>query len=320
MNRRTRQQRYSERLRNALEGWGAAHLRCSVEALGRLHRRWVASLLTAVVIGITLALPAGLYVLVDNLDELTYSWKDSVQVSLYLQQSVSNHSGKQLARQVSIHEHVSDVRYISPAEGLAAFKRASDFGPALAALSGNPLPPVIVVTPESDLARSQVTALVDELRALPGVHQAQLDQAWLRRLYAILAVLERGAWVIGLLLAGAVLFIVGNTIRLDIENRREEIEVMKLIGASDAFIRRPFLYSGAWYGFAGAVLALILLGVCFAALSTPLQALTRSYDGAFELTGLGWAGSFWLIVAGIALGWSGCALTVTRRLRAIEPG
>src|SRR5699024_3979773 len=163
--------------------------------------------------------------------------------------------------------------------------------------------------------RTHATALVKQPRELHGVQRAELDQAWLRRLQAILAVLERAAWVIGLLLSAAVVFIVGNTIRLDIENRREEIEVMKLIGASDAFIRRPFLYSGAWYGLAGAVFALILLGVCFLALAAPLGALTHSYNGVFELDGLGWSGSFWLIAGGVALGWCGCALTISRRLR-----
>lgn len=320
MTPRLSNRRHSTPLTAALKGWGASHLRCLIEALGRLHRRWLASLLTAIVIGITLAMPAGLYILVKNLDGLTYSWKTSVQVSVYLQQSVNDHRGKQLARQIGARDHVVDVRYISPAEGLAVFKQASGFGDALAALPGNPLPPVIAVTPEADLPAAQITDMLSALRKMPEVDRAELDQAWLQRLYAILSVLERSAWVIGILLACAVIFIVGNTIRLDIENRREEIEVMKLIGASDAFIRRPFLYSGIWYGFAGAVLALILLGICLLALSAPLSDLTRSYGDAFALSGLGWSGSFWLLVAGIALGWSGCALTVNRRLSAIEPG
>ncbi len=318
-----RNRRASTPLELQLQGWASAHLRCLVEALGRLHRRWLASLLTAMVIGIALALPAGLYVLVKNLDTLSYSWKSTVQATLYLQQSaddrVDDGVGEQLAQRLAERETIADTRYISPAEGLAEFKQASGFGAALDALPGNPLPPVVVVTPQPDLPRADIQHLLGELRAQPGVERAQLDQAWLQRLYAIVALFERAAWVIGLLLAAAVIFIVGNTIRLDIENRREEIEVMKLIGASNAFIRRPFLYSGFWYGLSGAVLALVLLGVCFYALSGPLGALTRSYDGALTLTGLGWAGSFWLVVAGIGLGWAGCALTVNQRLQAIEP-
>ncbi|HLQ85634.1 MAG TPA: permease-like cell division protein FtsX [Salinisphaeraceae bacterium] len=312
--------RHSSRLQTALEGWAAAHLRCLVEALGRMHRRWLASLLTVLVIGITLALPAGLYVMMKNLEGLTYSWKSSVQISVYLQRAVDDYSGRDLAQQIGAHEHVEAVEYISPQEGLAAFKQTSDFGDALAALPGNPLPPVIAVTPDPNLPRATISSLLEELRAYSSVEQAELDQAWLQRLHAILALLHRAAWVIGLLLAGAVIFIVGNTIRLDIENRREEIEVMKRIGASDAFIRRPFLYSGAWYGFSGALTALILLGICFLALAGPLGDLTHSYGDAFQLRGLGWAGSFKLIVIGVALGWGGCAITVSRRLQHIEPG
>src|SRR5699024_3181795 len=296
------------------------HLRCLVDALGRLHRRWLASLLTTIVIGITLALPAGLYVLAKNLNQLSYRWETSVQISMYLQQTIGAHNAHELAERIGARDGVREVRYISAEQGLESFRQASGLGEALDALPANPLPPVLVVTPAPDLSYARTTELRDELRQLSGVDRAELDQDWLRRLRAILAVFERSAWVIGLLLAGAVIFIVGNTIRLDIENRREEIEVMKLVGASDAFIRRPFLYTGFWYGLAGALLALLLLGLCFLALAEPLAALTRSYDGAFRLSGLGWSGCCSLLAIGIALGWSGCALTLNRRLRAIEPG
>lgn len=320
MKASVRNQRHQAALRVALQGWATGHLRCFIEAFGRLLHSWVASLLTALVIGITLALPAGLYITVKNLDGLTYSWKTSVQVSLYLKQSVADHGARQLATRVANNPAVAAVDYISPAEGLASFRQASGLSAALAALPGNPLPPVIAVTPDPDLSHVQITTLVAELQKLPGVDRAELDQAWLRRLNAILALLERTAWVIGLLLSAAVIFIVGNTIRLDIENRREEIEVMKLIGATDPFIRRPFLYSGVWYGLAGAVFALLLLGACRLALAAPLTALMHSYNSAFDLAGLGAGGTLWLIVGGMVLGWSGCALTVNRQLRAIEPG
>lgn len=319
MKRTTGNKRNSTALQALAKGWAASHARCCVEALGRLQRSWLTSLLTVLVIGITLALPAGLYVTVKNLDDLTYSWKTSVQISLYLQQSVTDAGARQMAQRIGRRDQVSAVDYISPAEGLATFSKTADFGDALTALPGNPLPPVIAVTPQTDLPQDQMSALLAQLRELPGVDRAALDQAWLRRLHAILSLLERTAWVIGLILAAAVIFIVGNTIRLDIENRREEIEVMKLIGANDAFIRRPFLYSGVWYGLLGAIVALILLASCLLALAGPLGALLRSYNGALNFSGLGWDGSFWLLADGVALGWSGCALTVNRRLRAIEP-
>ncbi|MAS09983.1 permease-like cell division protein FtsX [Salinisphaera sp.] len=301
------------------QGWASAHARCLIESLGRLHRRWVASLLTTFVIGIALALPAGLYVLMTNLDTLSQSWHRAVQASLYLEDSVDTARGEALAEKIAGRDSVAETRFISAQAGLEQFRESSGFGAALDALEDNPLPAVIVVTPRPEMPRAEVGELLVDLESQSGVARAELDQAWLARLYAILSVIERSAWVIGLLLSVAVLFIVGNTIRLDIENRREEIEVMKLLGASDAFIRRPFLYSGFWYGLVGAILALLLLGACFIALAEPLGALTRSYDGALALHGLSFKGVLVMLGTGVGLGWAGCALTVNRRLAAIEP-
>lgn len=313
-------QRDQKTLAAPAQSWTGAHARCLIESLGRMHRRWLASLLTALVIGIALALPTGLYILVKNLNSLSHSWQSSIQATLYLADGTTQGAGEALAEQVAERDDVESTRFISAAEGLREFRESSGFGAALDALPDNPLPAVIVVTPRADMPRAPVTELLDTLGQESGVARAELDQAWLKRLYAIVSLIERAAWVIGLLLAAAVVFIVGNTIRLDIENRREEIEVMKLLGASNAFIRRPFLYSGFWYGLSGALLALCLLGACFLALAEPLATLTRSYDGALDLAGLGWRGAFGLLATGIALGWAGCALTVNRRLAAIEPG
>jgi len=284
-----------------------------------MHRRWVASLLTALVIGIALALPTGLYVLVQNLESLSQGWQRAVQASLYLESDTTADQGRRLAADIQRRDQVASTRFVSADEGLAEFRKASGFGNALDALADNPLPAVIVVVPKSGLPKAAIGELISALGQLPRVARAELDQAWLSRLYAIVALIERAAWVIGLLLAAAVLFIVGNTIRLDIENRREEIEVMKLLGASDAFIRRPFLYSGFWYGLIGAIFALILLAACFIGLGGPLSELTRSYDGALDIHGLGFAGVFGVLLTGIALGWAGCVITVNRRLAAIEP-
>ncbi|GAB3681084.1 permease-like cell division protein FtsX [Salinisphaera aquimarina] len=306
-------------LASPTQGWLGSHARCLIESLGRLHRRWLASLLTALVIGISLALPTGLYVLVNNLDTLSQSWQRAVQASLYLDDDFNSNDGESLARRIAARDDVDGAHFVSADAGLAEFRKASGFGSALDALADNPLPAVVVVTPRPGLPSAAVGQLLDTLRQQPGVARAELDQAWLSRLYAILSLIERAAWVIGLLLAAAVLFIVGNTIRLDIENRREEIEVMKLLGASDAFIRRPFLYSGFWYGLIGAVLGLLLLAVCFVALADPLTTLTRSYDGALAVHGLGIGGVFTVLGVGIGLGWAGCVLTVNRRLAAIEP-
>ncbi|KEZ79203.1 permease-like cell division protein FtsX [Salinisphaera hydrothermalis] len=305
--------------RGRLAAWAASHARCLLESLGRLHRRWVASLLTVLVIGIALALPAGLYVLVKNLDTLASSWHQSVRISLYLKQDVSADSGQRLADDLAGENGISSTQFISADEGLRQFKQASSFGAALDALGSNPLPGVIEVTPKASLPPAAVGQLVDQLSKRRQVDHAALDQAWLRRLTAILALISRASWVIGALLSAAVLFIVGNTIRLDIENRRQEIEVMKLLGAGDAFIRRPFLYSGVWYGLLGAIVAIMVLVACYMALGGPLSTLTASYQGGLSLTGLSLRESAGLLAIGIALGWAGCAITVNRQLAAIEP-
>lgn len=305
--------------RGRLRSWAASHARCLLESLGRLHRRWVASLLTVLVIGIALALPTGLYILVKNLDTLASSWHQSVRISLYLKQDVSSDKGQQLADDLAGQADISATQFISADEGLRQFKRASSFGAALDALGSNPLPGVIEVTPKAELPPAAVGQLVDKLSQRSAVDHAALDQAWLRRLTAILALISRASWVIGALLSAAVVFIVGNTIRLDIENRRHEIEVMKLLGASNAFIRRPFLYSGVWYGLLGAIVAVVVLAACYIALGGPLSTLTASYDGGLGLEGLNLNEGLLLLAIGIALGWLGCIITVNRQLSAIEP-
>lgn len=305
--------------RGRVASWAASHARCLLESLGRLHRRWVASLLTILVIGIALALPTGLYILVKNLDTLASSWHQSVRISLYLQSDVSADTGQKLADDLAGKSSISATRFISADEGLRQFKKTSHFGAALDALGSNPLPGVIEVTPEAALDPSAAGDLVDRLSGHDHVDHAALDQAWLRRLSAILDLISRAAWVIGVLLSAAVLFIVGNTIRLDIENRRQEIEVMKLLGASDAFIRRPFLYSGVWYGLLGAIVALFVLGACYLALETPLATLISSYGGELAVRGLHASEAGLLLAIGVALGWIGCAITVNRRLAAIVP-
>lgn len=296
------------------------HARDLVDSLGRIWRAPVASLLTASVIGITLVLPAALHLVFSNLDALSYSWEGAVRASLFLSDDLNEAEGRRLTERIAARDGVAAADYISRADALAEFRKLSGLGPALDALEENPLPAVIVVHPANTDDADRIAALVDELADAPGVARAQLDQAWLRRLYAILDVAQRGATLLAVLLACAVLFIVGNTIRLDIENRRDEIEVMKLVGAPDAFIRRPFLYSGFWYGLGGGLLAWLLLSLCLIALAGPVRELAGLYGSNAQLQGLGARGSLLLVSLGVALGWLGSAVTVNHRLRAIEPG
>lgn len=295
------------------------HTRVFFFSLGKLGRNPVGTLLTALVIGVALALPAGMHVLTQNLSKISYSWQDSLQLSLFLKDSVSAERGAALAREVRDRPGVQATHYISREQSLEEFRAQSGFGDALDVLRDNPLPAVIAVTPERGRNKLQVEVLLGELTRLPEVDLAKLDQKWLERLYAILGIIDRAVFIVGLLLGIAVVVTVGNTIRLDIEARREEISVMKLIGAPDSFIRRPFLYTGFWYGLGGSIFALILVLTGTLALSGPSETLASLYDSSFTLSGLSFGSSLLLLGIGVILGWIGAWITVWRHLADIQP-
>ncbi len=296
-----------------------AHAHVFFFTLGRLYRKPVGTLLTAAVIGITLALPAGLHVLLKNLNAISYSWEGTLQASLFLEDSVSRARGELLTREIAAQPGIESARYISREQSLAEFKELSGFGQALDLLDENPLPAVIVVVPRRDLGPDAIEQLIGELGARPEVEYAKLDQKWLQRLYSILAIIERGILLIAGVLALAVIVTVGNTIRLDIEARRDEIVVMKLVGAPDAFIRRPFLYTGFWYGMTGAVIAWLLVSLAMLALAGPTARLSGLYDSSFSLHGLSFGSTLLMFGCGVSLGLAGAFWTVSRHLSRIEP-
>lgn len=304
---------------NFLSRLAQDHLRVLFFSLGKIGRAPLGAALTALVIGIALALPAGLHVLTRNLAAVGYSWQESLQISLFLKDSVAREQGATLARELQAEPAIARALYISREQALNEFRAQSGFGEALELLKDNPLPAVIAVTPDRALDKRSVQALLARLEAMPEVDMARMDQQWLERLYAILAIGERAVGIIALLLGLAVMIIIGNTIRLDIEARREEIEVMKLIGAPNSFIRRPFLYAGFWFGLAGGLLAWLMVVLGTGALAGPSAELAALYDSDLQLAGLRFSDGLALIGAGIVLGWAGALLTVTQRLAGIEP-
>ncbi len=304
-------------------GWlartGHEHLRVLFFSLGKIGQAPLAAALTALVIGIALALPAGLYVATRNLSSVGYSWQANLQISLFLKDSVSLERGQALTRDIGNDRSVGKTLYISRAQSLKDFRNQSGFGEALDMLEDNPLPAVIVVTPRSGQTQADVNQLADRLAKLPEVEIAKLDRQWLERLYALLAIAERSVGILALLLGLAVMVIIGNTIRLDIESRRDEIEVMKLIGAPDSFIRRPFLYAGFWFGLGGGALAWALVAAGTQVMTGPSAELASLYGSDFHLAGLAAKDGVALVAAGIVLGWAAAFVTVTRRLALIEP-
>ena len=300
------------------KAWLRDHLRVAVTSLGRLYRHLGTSFMTACVIGIALSLPAALQVLVGNARSVSGSWEGAARISVYLKANVNDADAKILADTVRKMDGVADVQYISADQALAEFKQLSGFADAVSVLDKNPLPAVLVVRP-SDTSPEAAAALQHQLAGNPQVDQVRLDLQWLKRLTAILDIVRRVVDILAALLGLAVIFVVGNTIRLEIGGRRTEIEVSKLLGATDAFIRRPFLYHGAWYGLAGGLIACLLVAVAVALVAAPVGRLAGLYGSAYALQGLGFLGVLGLIAGGALLGWAGSWLAVARHLRDIEP-
>jgi cell division transport system permease protein len=300
--------------------WVRQHWAALRSTLVGFVRAPLATAMTVAVIGITLALPTGLYVVISNVQRLTSGWEGPGQVSLFLRESASTKDIERLAARLGRNEAIARTEIITPDQALEEFRRHSGFGEILKALDRNPLPAVIVVHPgPAHQAPDAVGELARELRQLPEVEQAIVDLDWVRRLHTWLAIAERAVWLLGLVLAAAVLLIIGNTIRLGVLNRRDEIAVVKLVGGTDGFIRRPFLYAGATQGFLGGMAAWGLVGLTLLLLEGPIQDLTLLYQSQFALYGLGAEGG--AALAGVAglLGWVGSRLAVIRHLRAIEP-
>jgi cell division transport system permease protein len=276
------------------------------------------ALMTVLVIAIALALPAGLAVLLDNARVITKGWDGNAHLSVFLEMDVDEDRQRRLADDWADFDTVKRTEVITRAQALDEFKALSGFGDVLEALPDNPLPPLIVVYPDNT-APGQVEALQTRLNALPEVDNAQLDVAWVRRLHAIIELGDRLIGVLTLGLAAAVVLVVVNTIRLAIESRREEIVVIKIVGGTDGFVRRPFLYSGFCFGFAGGVLSLVLVGIALWWLGGPINELLNLYESEHSLTGMSPSTVLVLPLFSGTLGLLGAWLAVSRHLGDVEP-
>jgi cell division transport system permease protein len=300
--------------------WLGRHAQTLVGSLGRMAQYPLATGMTMSVIAVALALPLFLNVLLQNTRVATADWNQAFDLSVYLNKRTGSERVQALAKQLHARADVAAVRVVTAEQAFAEFRDASGFGKALDALSDNPLPNTLVITPTVAASTPAGTeALKSALAATPDVDSVQLDTEWVQRLNGLLEVLRRVVWLTGGLLCLGVVLIVGNTIRLDILNRRAEIEVLKLVGASDGFARRPFLYSGLWYGLGGGLGAVIVVAVAVAVLAAPVQRLAGLYGSAFHLQGLRAGSSLGVLGLGLALGWLGSWLAATRHIRAVEP-
>jgi cell division transport system permease protein len=298
----------------------ARHLQALLGALGHLLRQPLGTLLSIAVISLALTLPACLYLLVKNARAATGRITEAIELTVYLKTDVSLERARQLADSAGARREAGRVTLISADEGLAEFRKYSGFGAALEALQGNPLPHVISLRPRSDRADpSSIASLQRYLGSWPEADIVQVDNEWVRRLSALLGLLERVFQVFAALLAFGVLAIIGNAIRLEISARRAEIEVTKLVGGSNAYVRRPFLYLGGLYGLLGAALAALWLIALATALEPWLLQLARLYGSGFQLVGLTTEELGGLLGGGTLLGLLGAWIGAARHLSRIEP-
>jgi cell division transport system permease protein len=305
---------------SGLSSYGTRHLQALFGAVGRLARAPLATLLTLIVIGVALALPAGLAILVNNVRLATGDLRNANDFTVHFKIGTPIERVNQLAASVRERGGVEKVTVTNAEAALEEFKRTSTFGEALEALEKNPLPHHLVVRPAENASNpNDIESLRRYFQAWPEVDIVQLDIDWVKRLHALLDLLRAALWVAVAVLGLGVLAVIGNTIRLEIQNRRAEIEVTKLVGGSNAFVRRPFLYTGVFYGLGGALLAALLVASGMAYLDQAVTTLSRQYGGSFALTGLGLEGFGLLAGLGAVLGWLGALISTGRHLRQIEP-
>jgi len=297
-----------------LRAWRDQHAYSLVSSLGRFFQRPFATLSTVGVMAVAIALPLGLGLGLANIERFSGHLRESREITVFLKPEVDAGAAKKIADALRLDPDVVEVRLKTPAQGLAEFRQMSDLAGALDALQDNPLPTVLVVLPKDD-----GVVLANALKQRPEIDLVQHDAVWRERLTAWLGFGARLTGVIAVLLGLGVLLVVGNTIRLEIGARREEIGVLQQLGATDGFVRRPFLYLGAWYGAAAGAMALGLLALAGMALQPPLSRLVASYSSQFQLAGPGWPGALGILAAAIGFGWLGAWLASGHHLRQTRP-
>ena len=305
--------------RGPLSIWASRHVATSGAALGRLFRQPFASLMIILVIAVTLALPAAVNLMIKNASAISGAWNDAFDFSAYLKLGVSADDARDIGQLLAQRADIGTVDVITAEEALAEFKSRSGFADALEQLSENPLPHALVVRPGPGNTSASIILMQEEIGNLPEVDFVQADTDWVQRFHAILEIVQKAIAIGAALLGLAIVVVIGNTIRLDIENRRDEIEVTKLIGASNAFVRRPFLWTGFWYGLLGGLMALALVFSGLQLLEEPVARLAGLYQSNIVISSLSLEESAAIVGIGVFLGLTGSWLTTARHMRRIEP-
>ncbi len=287
--------------------------------LKRFLQGRLGSVMTVFVIGIALTLPAALQVAVKNAEQIAPSMESSAQITLYMEQDVSLQHVASLASDIKRRKEVATTSFISPDDALKEFQQDAEIGDALSQLSDNPLPAVILVTVHREfIDKDAFNQLILELSALPLVKIAQADLHWLECLLGIIKLIKQTALVITIFLIIAVIMMVGNTIRLMSQSYKDEIEISKLVGATDSFVRRPFIYSGIFYGFFGGLVSIIIVVISISYLQTHITDLAQMFDSQLTLLSLNLIDGLTLIITGTLLGFGGSWVAVSRYLHELN--
>ena len=306
------------RTRNRVAVWREHHAWCLRASMQRLAARPLGTFLTVLVMGFALALPLAFWLVLGNAQQLAGTLGRTQAINVFMQAGAKPDAAKALAGKLHDRDDVDQVTVKTPDEGMHELSSMQGFAKALETLDYNPLPYVLVVRPREHASADAVEALVKGLRALPDVDQVQDDGAWRQRLDALVGVGRRVVIALALLLALAAVLVVGNSVRLDIQSRADELGVLRLVGASAAFVRRPYLYAGFWYGLASGVVASLLVLLMEGVLAGPVDNLIASYGGRLHVEGLaGWQLALAPLLAAV-LGWLGARLVSARRLRRAE--
>ncbi len=293
------------------------HLRQAMASLGEIWLTPASSLLTVAVLGVSLTLPVTLHLMVKNLHQVSSSVDQAAQISLFLKADTNETQIAELIALLQANPDVADVQFIDKSQALAEFTAESGFGDALSYIEDNPLPHVMLVSPKNT-SSAAASALLATLQQERYVELAKLDIGWLERLDAIVSLVRQVAIAVALLLMVAVLLVVGNTIRLMILNKKDEIEVMKLVGATNSYIQRPFLYTGIWLGFFGGILTFLIEEVLLWWLKQAISSVTQLYESTFTLQPLSLAELGYLLLVAVGLGFIGSLLAVRRNISQIE--
>ena len=303
--------------------WLRRHSYSFFSSLGVLLKHKVGTLMTVIVLGIAMFLPLGLYMTLTNLEGMNLRQDEWSAITVFFKSGTTQEEVNRVAAELDDRLNPEAVVIISPTEGMADFRDTSGFGDSLDMLEENPLPWVMQVSPQrgpTESVEAHVGELTGYLQSVDSIEITQFDYKWLQRLGRMMELGQAAVTVLILLFGLAVVVVVANTIRLDVASHAEEIEILALVGAGNAFVRQPFLYTGLWYGLMGGLLAVLLLGLTLLYLGGPLGLLLETYGTVFSLRGLGVNNTFWVLLCGSFLGWLGAWVSVQRYLRRLKVG